>query len=122
METKDKEQSSIEVDETKMYVSPSGEQISVFQDGKWNIFIKQDIIQKPDDSFDKLYERSEKIYKKQFEAALSNSKDSSRWDEIFYQADHWLKTEHPIGKVIGYNHNHLIEYLKEHFNPPIIKQ
>lgn len=33
----------MELNKSKIYISPSKEQVSIFIDGKWTIFIRQDI-------------------------------------------------------------------------------
>lgn len=43
------------------------------------------------------------------------------WDRIYREADTYLLTQHPVRKVIGYNHDQLMEYFKEHYNPPTPK-
>lgn len=40
------------------------------------------------------------------------------WYEVFMKADDYFKTEHPIAKVIGYNHNQLQEYLQQNYLAP----
>ncbi len=44
------------------------------------------------------------------------------WDDVHKKLDSYMRNEHPIGKIAGYNHQQLFDYLKNNYEVPIKKK